>query len=752
MTWRAKHRNSFFINRERPEESVTPTAKPNSQTAAPLGVRTSGLTMWVVVVVIASVAILWAGAFRDFGSKRERATEDARNAAVVISERLIEDGAVAFEPGDTSRLRAAEILDAYAPANGSAYLFQAPGVPAVSGGQDEQLPFDREWLNGKATPGHRIVIRALPNGSTVITAAPTATTVTALLPYVLISLLLMGGSRALLQQLERFAEEATALRSQRDEHAERLSAIETGGLGMWSVDGGSLHLPGTMRRELGFADTNVSIPLGELESLIDSIDVERATKFFHGKCQRVDGRFLLLDAANDRRAVYFNRLGNGARRWGVVVSMSDAALDETRSLQLIQRLHETLEAIPQAFLHWDSKGRLIAWNDQFRVVFRVAPKTLRQGMGTDDIAQLCGIDERYLRRYFTPPAAHNAEEEALFPDDRYLRIIRHKTIGDGWVCIGHDITDTKAEGEARARKERELQMTVDILEQSRKDLKVMNEQYGIAKQRAEDANRAKTEFLANISHELRTPLNAINGFSALMESELYGPLGNEKYQEYVADIHDSGKHLLALIDDILDLSKVEAGKMDLRLNAFDLEKVLEESVRVIETQTKSNNIHLHAAFDHLPSVYGDTRAIKQVLLNLLSNAAKFTDPGGRLTVTAIADLESVTVLVADTGAGMSEANLRKLGTPFVQFSSSHKRDKRGTGLGLALSKSLIEAHDGILAMASEEGRGTVAAMTLPRRRGTKAAMPDLLQGKVHVLTAPNLNRDEQPALTDQRVS
>nr|WP_233061591.1 ATP-binding protein [Parvularcula mediterranea] len=428
------------------------------------------------------------------------------------------------------------------------------------------------------------------------------------------------------------------------------------------------------------------------------------------------------------------------------MSISDAALDESRSLQLVQRLHETLEAIPQAFLHWDPFGKLVAWNDQFRVIFNVTSDQLRQGMSVDDLASICGIDQRFLRQFFIPPQSAREEEEALFPDDRTLRIIRRRTIGDGWVCIGHDITDAKAEAEARARKERELQMTVDILEQSRRDLSDLNEQYSLAKQRAEDANKAKTEFLANMSHELRTPLNAINGFSDVLKSELFGPLGHERYQEYAADIHDSGIHLLALINDILDLSKVEAGKMDLRLTSFELEKTLEESVRFIEPQCRSADIHLHAGFSHVPNVYGDQRAVKQILINLLSNAAKFTEPGGRITVTAVADLECVTVYVADSGEGMEPQKLRRLGTPFVSFSNSQERDKRGTGLGLALSKSLLEAQDGILALASEKHRGTVAAFTLPRWRGGKAKLPELLEGRAIVLTGRSEEDDQQTKL------
>jgi len=232
-------------------------------------------------------------------------------------------------------------------------------------------------------------------------------------------------------------------------------------------------------------------------------------------------------------------------------------------------------------------------------------------------------------------------------------------------------------------------------------------------QKLVEMDRIKSRFFANISHELRTPLNAVIGFSEVMQQALFGPLGHPKYQEYARDIFASGAYLLEVINDILDMSKIEAGRMSLDAGSVDLADIVEDSMKVVSQAAAERNITLNRHGPQHLLLEADRRALKQVFLNLLSNAVKFTRDGGSVDVHLSRSRGHVKIAIKDTGIGIPEAEIAKLGRPFEQVENQFSKSHQGSGLGLAISRALVELHGGTLRITSREGHGTTVTCTLP---------------------------------------
>jgi PAS domain S-box-containing protein len=241
-----------------------------------------------------------------------------------------------------------------------------------------------------------------------------------------------------------------------------------------------------------------------------------------------------------------------------------------------------------------------------------------------------------------------------------------------------------------------------------------------ARGQAEKANALKSEFLAKISHEIRTPLNAILGFAEVIMDERFGPVGNDRYKEYLKDIHASGAHVMSLVNDLLDLSKIEAGKLDFNFAAVDANSIIQECVSLMQPQAAQERIIMRLSlFEKLPRIIADERSLRQIMLNLMSNAVKFNEPGGQVIVsTAMNESGQAVIRVRDTGIGMDDAELGTAMEPFRQVSSP--RQKGGTGLGLPLTKALVEANRAGISIKSRKEQGTLVEVAFPTAQAAAA--------------------------------
>lgn len=399
----------------------------------------------------------------------------------------------------------------------------------------------------------------------------------------------------------------------------------------------------------------------------------------------------------------------GHRIVGVAIDVTERKGAQARVAAAESRLRAALESMSESFVLWDSKHRLVLWNRKFRDLFDFTEGMLKPGMSYAEVERSAA---RAIKAVEGEPQSTEAYEIEL-ADGRWLHYNERATADGGLVSVGADITDLKRQENALKENDSQLRKTVEDVQRSQTRIADLAKKYEEEKIRAEEANRSKSEFLANMSHELRTPLNAINGFSEIMLREMFGPLGDERYVGYMKDILSSGQHLLELINDILDMSKIEAGKMQLQTEPIDAADLVEQCLRIVRGRAEEKKLVLRADVTDLPEIEVDPRAFKQVMINLVSNAVKFTPEGGRVTIRGFLSGLGVAFQVQDTGIGISKEDLPRLGRPFEQIESQHSKSYQGSGLGLALSKSLIELHGGTLAIDSTLGEGTTINFVIP---------------------------------------
>jgi two-component system, cell cycle sensor histidine kinase PleC len=513
------------------------------------------------------------------------------------------------------------------------------------------------------------------------------------------------------------------------------TALNRGRCGLWDWDlsRGRIFWSQSMFTMLGLDTRSDLLTFGEVNALVKSDDIDLfgvADRLISSEIDHIDQTFRMQHT--DGHWIWLRvrcELSQGAGDADAGLHLIGIAVDITEQKSLAEktveadlRLRDAIETIPEAFVLWDAEDRLVLCNSHFQRLHKLPDSAVTPGTSYETIIEVGKMPEVRTRLHEAGTQAPGARTfEAQLDDGSWLHISERRTKDGGYVSVGTDITRIKEHEQKLVDNDLRLRATVidlkrsqTALEQQALELADLAEKYSEEKNRAEEANQTKSKFLANMSHELRTPLNAIIGFSEIMESGMFGTLGSEKYQEYCHDILTSGHYLLEVINDILDMSKIEAGRMKLDMESLDLSKTLAESLRVVSGRADDKNLVVSADIEGTISVVADRRAIKQIIVNLLSNAVKFTPDGGKVTVRSRLLRDSIVLMIADTGIGIAPQSLARLGRPFEQVESQLTKTYHGSGLGLAIARSLTHLHGGTMRLRSKLGTGTVVCVSLPR--------------------------------------
>ena len=517
------------------------------------------------------------------------------------------------------------------------------------------------------------------------------------------------------------------------------TALNRGRCGLWDWDlaRGHIFWSHSMFAILGLPARDDLLSFGEVMARVHPDDLqlyELASQLAEAKATSIDHDFRMCGANGKwvwlrARCELVHQAGEqGPHLIGIAVDVTEQKTLVEKTAEADLRLRDAIETIPEAFVVWDAQNRLVLCNSNFQDLHNLPHAAVEAGASYESV--IAAGRKPTLRSQVADegqvPGARTFE--ARLDDGRWLHISERRTKDGGYVSVGTDITTIKRHEQKLMDSEKRLMATVSDLQRSQlalerqtQELADLAEKYAEEKTRAEEASQAKSKFLANMSHELRTPLNAIIGFSEMMGAGMFGPLGPDKYREYCTDIHQSGQYLLEVINDILDMSKIEAGRIRLDQEEIALEAFLNDAMRVVSTRAHDKNLDLVADISRGARMRADHRLLKQIVLNLLSNAVKFTPQGGRVIIRGRASDSAVTIAIADSGIGIPKDALAKLGRPFEQVESQLTKSHQGSGLGLAIAKSLTELHGGTMRIRSQPGRGTIVLLRLPTDGRTQEA-------------------------------
>ncbi len=723
-----------------------------------VAVGAGGRGLWAPRVatlgVVAAVTIAIRLTFQQLRVERESALRDGAHEvamrATIVAAQLnsallsapkvapaeVFERVLAAAPGE--RLPSAVLIDR----NGQAIAADPPEARPETGSEDE-LPVAQNSTDVVRViddhGGDRFAVtRPLPatNGR-VLFASPVAMHLARWRHMTTVIMTLLASTVALfLVAAGLYAADARArLKRAREGGARRARvnlALNRGRCGLWTWDigRGRIVWSASMFDVLDLAERPDPWTVAELQALIHPEDMsletiaqlatDRAGDYIdiEFRMRAADGRWVWL---RKRAELVEDGEAGGATLVGIAFDVTERKREAEASATADQRLREAIEAISEAFVLWDSSHRMVLCNSKYQRLHDLADTAVREGSPHGELAGTEAAADPF-------PPGREGTYEARLPNGRWLQVNERRTRDGGYVSVGTDITALKEHEEQLMNSERLLLATVAQLRQSRRSLEEqaqqlvdLAERYHEQKAQAEAANRAKAEFLANMSHELRTPLNAIIGFSQLMGNETFGPLGSDKYQDYCRHILSSGEYLLHVVSDVLDMSRLEAGRERLAYSRFRADEAVGLAVHDVAATAREKRISVAVAVEPDIAIEADPAAVERILTTLMRNAVKFAPEGGAVEIGAEAIADRIYFYVEDNGPGVAAEDIERLGRPFEQGDAVMANGMKGSGLGLAIANSLVELHGGTLRLASRTGEGAVAVVALPRvQRRAKA--------------------------------
>lgn len=532
--------------------------------------------------------------------------------------------------------------------------------------------------------------------------------------------MLSGLAMAYFWQETKARRAGSSCRQMRD-HVDMVLARGRFGLWDWDLASGAIHWSASMYQIIGMAPRRV-MSCADVERLLHPSDggLAAMTKTLrHSGSNMIEHVFRMRGASDAwiwlRAKAEIVRHATGEVHFvGIVTDISDTMALRERTAKADIRLRDAIEAISEAFVVWDADNKLVMCNSKFQRFHNLPGDAVALGTpypevmerGTPPLVQQVAIgqDQPMGARTF----------EAQLADGRWLQINERRTKDGGYVSVGTDITTLKRNEEQLIESERRLRLSVLDLRKSQQELEARSQELVELASEAEKANRAKSDFLANMSHELRTPLNAILGFSEIMSLEAFGALGSPHYREYAKDIHSSGRYLFGMIADVLEMSRLDAGRVRLEKAEFEIREAIDAAISSVAKVAEANRLSIAVQTDDA-LLHADRAAVEKILTILLNNAVKYTPSTGAVTVRSHTSRSETRLCIEDTGVGIPPEAIARLGRPFEQSDQPLNNGMRGSGLGLAIARSLVELHGGSMSISSREGSGTAVLVRLPCR-------------------------------------